>query len=85
MSVAPTPANTPHVTPADYIIIDVAETNYAVQGMSTLTLAPSVDKALREKLSQPHQQTMKPRTPGSGNTTNLSSALEAMNSQFSSL
>lgn len=84
MFATPTPANTPHLGASapsfspEHVIIDVAEADHTEQGMPSLTLAPSVDKALREKLLRGHQRNATPGTPGSGNTENVASVLAAL-------
>lgn len=83
MFVAPTPANTPHtdssVIPAspDYIIVEVADGGHTANGMPPLQLAPSVEKALSEKLTR--QRRMTAKVPGSGNVENVASVLDALN------
>ena len=84
MFATPTPANTPHLGAAavsfspEHIIIDVREADHREQGMPSLSLAPSVDKVLREKLLRSRQRNMMPSTPGSGNAENVSSILAAL-------
>jgi len=84
MFVTPTPANTPHLGASasslspEHVIIDVAEADHAEHGMPSLTLAPSVDKALRKKLLRERQRNKTPDTPGSGNTENVASVLAAL-------
>ena len=80
MFATPTPANTPQLSTFSpkHVIIDVAEADHAEQGMPSLTLAPSVNKALREKLLRARQRKMTPDTPGSGNAENVASVLAAL-------
>ena len=82
MFATPTPANTPHLSASvssfspEHVVVDVAEASHAEQGMPSLTLAPSVVKALRGKLL--HQQNPTPQTPGLGNAENVGSVLAAL-------
>ena len=84
MLATPTPANTPHLGASnpsfspEHVVIDVAEADHAPQGMPSLSLAPSVDKVLREKLLRSPQRKMTPDTPGSGNTENVASVFAAL-------
>ena len=93
MFATPTPANTPHVGAAavsfssEHVVIDVREGDHRQQGMPSLSIAPSVDKALRKKLLHNRQRNMMPNTPESGNAENVSSVFAALkllpNSSFS--
>ena len=84
MFATPTPANTPHLGACaqsfspEHVVIDVAEATHAKQGMPSLTLAPSVEKALRDKLLCARQRNTTPDTPGSGNAENVASVLAAL-------
>ena len=84
MFVTPTPTNTPHMTasatssPAEYVVVDVASANHAAQGMPALTLAPSVQKALRKKLNGSGQRNTTPATFDVGNVAKPASAMEAL-------
>ena len=84
MFATPTPSNTPHLGAAavsfssEHVIIDVREDDHREQGMPSLSIAPSVDKALRKKLLHNRQRNMMLNTPGSGNAENVSSVLAAL-------
>lgn len=84
MFATPTPANTPHLNASasslspEHVIVDVAGADHAEQGMPSLTIAPSVDKALRKKLLRGNQRNMTQDTPGSGNAENAASILAAL-------
>jgi len=84
MFATPTPANTPHLGASvssfspEHVVIDVEEATCAKQGMPPLTLAPSVERALRENVLFARQRNTTPGTPGSGNAENPASLLSAL-------